>query len=259
MAIQLYLQAVTHPTVMNHNTAWFEVWFDSPYYHLLYQHRSESEAQGFISNLAEVLDLKKGARILDMGCGAGRHSILLNKLGFDVTGIDLSAANIEKASESKEPGLQFVQQDMRYPLPGQSFDAIFNLFTSFGYFDNPEENMRVLKSAHQMLVPNGIFVLDFLNAKRAIEDLIPEETTILEGTRFDVSRAIENGIITKKISVDNNPDLQFEERVQAFSKSELEEMLRHAGFEPQKTFGSYDMTPFNIEHADRLIIIAQKK
>lgn len=244
---------------MEQNTAWFEVWFDSPYYHLLYRHRSESEAQQFISSLVEVLSLQKGERILDMGCGAGRHSILLKKLGFAVTGIDLSAASITKASKTQEPGLQFMQHDMRDPLPNQSFDVILNLFTSFGYFDNAEENMKVLVAAHQMLEPNGIFVLDFLNAKLATAELVPEETSVIEGTRFDISRAIENGIITKKISVDNNPDLQFEERVQAFSKIELEEMLRLAGFEPQKTFGSYDLSPFNIEQSDRLIIIARNK
>lgn len=244
---------------MEHNTAWFEVWFDSPYYHLLYQHRSDSEARQFISNLVDALTLNHGDRVLDMGCGAGRHSIKLNKLGFDVTGIDLSAANIAKASESQKAGLQFIQHDMRNPLPGKTFDAIFNLFTSFGYFDSPHENMRVLEAAHRMLTPEGIFVLDFLNAKRAIAELNPNETTTIDGTRFEISRAVEDGIITKKININNNPELQFEERVQAFSKAELEEMLEGAGFEPQRTFGSYDLADFNAAHSDRLIIIAQKR
>src|SRR5690606_34846729 len=99
----------------------------------LYQNRDEEEAAIFIEKLIAVTELKKGAKILDLACGKGRHSIQLNKLGFNVIGIDLSVNSIARAKKYENETLRFAVQDMREAIAGEKFDAIFNLFTSFGY------------------------------------------------------------------------------------------------------------------------------
>lgn len=244
---------------MQNNAQWYKVWFDSPYYHKLYKHRDRSEAGQFLANLMGELKLSKGSNVLDMGCGKGRHCILLNELGFDVVGIDLSSANIEAAKQYDRRDLHFMQHDMRQPLDGLHFDLILNLFTSFGYFDKAADNLQVLQSAASMLSDKGRFVLDFLNAPKAVRELVPHETREVEGTRFDIHRKVENGIIVKEIQVNERPELKFEERVQALGRNELFEMFRQANLEPEAIYGSYDFKPFDPETSDRLIIIAHQK
>lgn len=243
---------------MQKSSPWFKVWFDSPYYHLLYKHRDRSEAGRFIAHLTRELNLVPGSRILDMGCGQGRHCILLNELGFDVTGIDLSLSNIEAANHFSRKDLNFLQHDMRVPLEGLEFDVVVNLFTSFGYFKNAEENLQVLQAAHTVLKPGGLFVLDFLNATKALADIVPKQNKIIENTRFDIEKLVEDGIIIKRITINNDPELVFEERVQALTKNALLELLKRAGLEPQSTYGSYDFGPYLEQSSDRLIIIATK-
>ena len=84
---------------MTNKKKWFESWFDTPYYHLLYKHRDDKEAHKFIKNLMQFLKIDKDQNILDLACGKGRHSIFLNKLGYRVTGVDLSSQNILQAQK----------------------------------------------------------------------------------------------------------------------------------------------------------------
>ncbi len=245
--------------IMQDNTNWFKIWFDSPYYHLLYRHRDFPEATAFVKHLIDELNLPPGSRVLDMGCGQGRHCIQLHDMGFEVVGMDLSAANVDAANIHRDLDLEFIQHDMREPLQGEKFDLVLNLFTSFGYFENVAANQQVLEAAASMLRHGGRFVLDFLNARKVIRELTPIETREVEETRFDISRKLVNGIIIKNIQVNQNPELQFEERVQALEKDELFQLFRLAGLEPESTYGSYDFKPFNPESSDRLIIIASLK
>lgn len=243
---------------MQKSSDWFKVWFDSPYYHVLYRHRDRSEAGNFISNLINELALPKGSKILDMGCGKGRHCIMLNALGFDVVGIDLSESNIAAAIAYSRPDLQFIRQDMRIPLHRLEFDLVLNLFTSFGYFKSHAENLDVLKAAHSVLKPGGRFVLDFLNSTKALKELVRHETKELENIHFNIRRTKEDGIIVKRIEVNHNPKLQFEERVQALSLQDLLRLFEQAGLKPLATYGSYDFKPFDEETSSRLIVIAEK-
>jgi 2-polyprenyl-3-methyl-5-hydroxy-6-metoxy-1,4-benzoquinol methylase len=130
---------------------WFEAWFDTSYYHSLYKNRDEIEAKKFIENLVHFLKLKNGQPVLDLACGKGRHSITLNELGLNVLGVDLSKNSIESAKNSENETLKFDIHDMRENLSSNSFDVVFNLFTSFGYFDNLTDNSKVIKYISKML------------------------------------------------------------------------------------------------------------
>lgn len=96
--------------------AWYKDWFNSHYYHMLYQHRDEDEAMQFINTLIQYLKPAPGSTMVDIACGKGRHSKALADMGFDVTGMDLSAASIEEAKKDEDDHLHFFQHDMRSPF-----------------------------------------------------------------------------------------------------------------------------------------------
>src|SRR5215470_6392062 len=152
---------------------WFESWFDSAHYQRLYAHRNDEEAARLIDSLIERDVLIPGSHVLDLGCGTGRHSRYMACRGFDVTGLDLSAESLKRAKLSESSNLRFLRQDMRLPFRAGPFDHIVNLFTSFGYFDDPAEHMAVVDNIASALRPGGSLVLDYLNVRRAESHLTP--------------------------------------------------------------------------------------
>ena len=242
------------------NKEWFASWFDSPYYHILYQDRDEAEAHVFIKNLHDVLALPEKAEVLDLACGKGRHSITLHRLGYMVTGADLSPSSIEEAQQMSSDGLSFVVQDMRESIPGKKFHAIFNLFTSFGYFENPEDNHRVLQSIHEMLYDSGLLVIDFMNVEKVLSNLIPEEHKIHKGIEFTIRKEHKDGFIVKEIAFDEEGITHhFTEKVRALRVEDFTDLLEKNDFHMLNLFGDIKLSTFDPVHSERLIIIAQKK
>ena len=242
------------------NKEWFENWFDSPYYHILYKQRDFCEAELFIDNLINYLKPKPGARFLDIGCGKGRHSIYLNKKGYNVVGIDLSPESISFASTFVNHNLQFYVEDMRNFECSDKFDYVLNLFTSFGYFENDNNNYAALNCVYNSLLPNGIFVLDFMNAQKEIAELIENETKTIDGIEFKISRFFENNFIIKQIKFsDQGKEHNFQERVKALTINDFRNYFDANGLKIVNLLGNYNLEEFNPETSKRLIIIAQKK
>jgi 2-polyprenyl-3-methyl-5-hydroxy-6-metoxy-1,4-benzoquinol methylase len=241
----------------NHENEWFRKWFDSPYYHLLYMHRDQQEAGLFLQNLLEHISLPRGAEILDLACGKGRHSIFLHSKGYNVTGIDLSVESITIAKKQESPGLHFIRDDMRTFSLNMKFDCILNLFTSFGYFEHIQENRLVLDRVKAHLKPQGIFVLDYFNSLKVMKTMQPCYHKNCGKIDFDITKDIRDGEIVKKICItDEGEKHHFEERVQLLSANDIQEMLSGSGLEPVSTFGDYALGPFDPETSDRFIIIA---
>jgi SAM-dependent methyltransferase len=241
------------------DTPWFASWFDTSYYHQLYNYRSEEEAQVFIEGLVDFLALEPRSKVLDLACGKGRHARTLHALGLNVLGTDLSPESIAFANESAENGLKFMVQDMREPLPNKSFDAVFNLFTSFGYFDSTIENQRVIDAINSMLKPGGIVVIDFLNAQRVINTLVLSEEVQRGALTFKIRREITGGKVIKHIDfTDKGKDFHYTEQVQLLGLSDFEVLLNR-DFIMLHIFGNYALDAFNPSTSPRLIIIAQKK
>lgn len=248
--------------IMPQDTAsqWYATWFDSPYYHLLYRHRDYEEAELFIDNLVTYLNPNSGSKFLDLACGKGRHSIYLNRKGFDVTGIDLSPQSIQTALSCENDSLRFYVHDMRYPCRMHYFDYVLNLFTSFGYFENEKHNASVVSSVAKELKSDGVFVIDFLNAEKVLSNLLPHETKIIDGIHFDITRRVENRFIVKQIRfADTSQDYFFEERVQALDLIDFEKYLHPNKLKILNLFGDYSLNSFDKNTSDRLIIIAQKQ
>jgi SAM-dependent methyltransferase len=179
---------------------------------------------------------------------------------LDVLGADLAPNSIAAAAEHSNETLSFVVHDMREVIPGKHFDVIMNLFTSFGYFDSTDDNKRVLNSIHDMLHPNGLLVIDFMNAVRIINTLVKEEIKEVEGITFHISRRYDGTHIFKDIEFsDSGRDFHFTERVQAITDQDFSALLEACSFELIRTFGDFDLNPFVSESSDRLILIARKR
>ncbi len=236
-------------------TNWFASWFDTPYYHILYKDRDYDEAQLFMDNITNYLNLPDNAKILDLACGKGRHSIYLNHLGYDVTGADLSENSIAVAKEHSNDTLHFDVHDMREPFK-QKFDAIFNLFTSFGYFENESDNLKTLKAICESLSEYGFGVIDFMNVNKVIENIVPNEVKTVDGIDFHIKRFVVDNYIYKEIDFeDKGEKFHFTEKVKAFTLQDFEAMMEEAGIYLLDTFGDYKLRKFYKNESERLIMI----
>ena len=234
---------------------WYSSWFDTPYYHILYKERNYREAQIFMDNLTHYLNLPEKAKVLDLACGKGRHSIYLNQLGFDVLGADLSENSITEANKNANETLHFKVHDMREPFE-EKYDAIFNLFTSFGYFENDEDNLTTLKAIKESLSEYGFAAIDFMNVNQVIDTLVPEEIKTVEDIEFHIKRYEKDGHIYKEIDFeDKGEKFHYTEKVKALTLQDFEEMMEEAGIYLLDIFGDYKLKKFHKTESERLIMI----
>lgn len=243
--------------------AWFEDWFNSPYYHLLYKNRNEDEAQSFIERLVAHLNPTENARILDVACGKGRHSKALADMGFDVTGIDLSEASIEEANKQCHEKLQFFIHDMRLPFRINYYDFAFNIFTSFGYFKTQREHDNAIRTITQSLKAEGIVVIDYLNVDYVVSQLEPKTTVDCDNTRFYITKWQDEKHFYKQIEVQEETSaltqLLYTERVAKFGLTDFEKMLSQQNTKVIEVFGDYNLGDYDKKNSPRLIIVGRKQ
>jgi SAM-dependent methyltransferase len=234
---------------------WFASWFDSPYYHVLYKERNYREAQIFMDNLTHYLNLPEHAKVLDLACGKGRHAIYLNQLGFDVLGVDLSENSIAIANKNANATLQFKVHDMRQPFE-EKYDAIFNLFTSFGYFACDTDHLKTLIAIKESLSEYGFGVIDFMNVTQVLANIIPAETKTVDGIDFHIKRFHIDGYIYKEIDFEDQAEkYHFTEKVRAFTLQDFQELMAEAGIYLLDIFGDYKLKKFHKTDSERLIMI----
>ncbi|WP_448105501.1 class I SAM-dependent methyltransferase [Pedobacter panaciterrae] len=238
---------------------WFQYWFNSPFYHILYSQRNDAEAEFLIDNLSAYLKPAANSRILDIACGRGRHSIYLNKKGYDVTGIDLSEQSIKYAQQFEQKNLHFFVHDMRKLSFINYFDIAMNLFTSFGYFETEKEHVNAMKAFRKSLKDDGTLVIDYFNTQKILKNLTQQEIKTVEGIEFHLHKFVAEGKIIKHINFEHrDKPYAFEERVQAFTLQDFERMFEKSGLKIAATFGSYGLDPFDESKSDRLILICKK-
>lgn len=234
---------------------WYASWFDSPFYHILYKDRDHNEAEQFMSNLTEYLNVPENGKILDLACGKGRHAVYLNAIGYDVIGADLSENSISHAKQFENNTLHFKVHNMCQPF-GETFDAVFNLFTSFGYFENEADNLATIKAIKANLNDSGFGVIDFMNTDYVIQNLVNKDIKTVNGIDFLQQRRVENGYIIKDISFSfEGEDYQFQERVKAFSLSDFKALFEQAGVYLLDVFGDYKLSKFDKSTSQRLVMI----
>ena len=244
---------------------WFEEWFNSPLYEKLYSNRDEEEARQLIAFLEQTLLLNNCSNILDLGCGRGRHAINLAKKGYRVKGIDLSEEAIKtataKARELNLDNAEFEVRDMRNPLT-ETFDAIVNLFTTFGYFEQDEENALVLDSVVKMLNNEGVFVLDYLNAEKVRQTYEPEDEGEFQGIHYEIDRYINNDAIHKDIVFygdELSSPRNYSERVKLYDFDWFKNEMQKRNLQILDVNGDYRGSDFDPASSPRLLIISQLK
>jgi|TARA_B110000116_G_scaffold272209_1_gene295793 cyclopropane fatty-acyl-phospholipid synthase-like methyltransferase len=239
--------------------SWFAHWFDSPYYHTLYKNRDEKEAQAFIDNLVQHLQITKGSKLIDIACGKGRHATYFNSLGLDVVGVDLSPNSIASATKNANATLQFSVHDMREVYQENSFDVVTNLFTSFGYFEENTDEQKAINAMASNLKSEGVLIIDFMNVKKVIANLVASEQKTINGITFDIIRKIEAGYIIKDIQITDGAIKQhFQEKVKAITLANYSEFITNVELKIIDIFGNYKLEDFNAITSDRLILICKK-
>ena len=236
---------------------WFEEGFGEDYLRI-YQHRDEQEAEHAIELVAGNLAGEKIDAVLDLGCGAGRHTKILFERWWTV-GLDLSIALLREARRDS-PEAPYVRADMReLPFADESFDLVVNLFTSFGYFDDDREHARVLSCVRAAMRSGGTLVIDYLNASQVRSKLVPYDERVENGITIEQRRAItaDNRFVEKTITLRDKAK-EYIERVRLLSAVDLERMVTGAGFEVLKRFGDYSGSAWS-EASPRTIVFASRQ
>jgi len=241
---------------------WFRDWFSSPFYHRLYFEHDEREAEEFIHGLVHFLQPPPGSRMVDIACGRGRHSCMLAKMGFDVTGFDISFESIDYAKQFESDTLNFYQHDMRYPFWVNYFDYAFNFFTSFGYFATRREHDDAMRTIATSLRPGGIFVMDYLNTHYVEDHLVHKELKNVAGTSYQIHRWDDETHFYKKIIITDASLIvpeEHTERVVKFSLGDFTDMLSFQNMQVLEVFGDHSLSPYDVRKTPRLIVVAKKK
>ncbi len=249
----------------NPDEAWFETWFDTPLYEQLYANRDMAEAKKLARLIASHAPASRFSPVLDAGCGRGRHSINLARMGYEVTGVDLSEKSIEKAESIRKTlsfssRLRFRVHDLRTPLT-YTYPLVVNLFTSFGYLNTDEENTGILSNMCRSVQPGGLLIIDYLNAGLVAENLVAEEKKSVNGFKVEIKRHIENNTVIKRMTFhkDNARPQTFTEQVKLYDRPWFESELKSRGLLCESFFGDYDGRTHHPETSPRLIILARRK
>ncbi len=235
--------------------AWYKEWFGAEYLEL-YAHRDEGEAERHVDFVASLFDRPPHA-VLDLACGAGRHTAALRRRGVRALGVDLSLVLL-----AQPPALPRVAGDMRrLPFRDGTFDWVLNFFTSLGYFESDEENLRVLEEIARLLVADGRVLLDLMNLDSTLAQL-KEYERWEEGERQVEIRRWWDGErrrINKRIrlTTPGREPRTFLESVRAYTLDEVTMELRRAGLDVTATFGSFAGEAYGRE-SERLILVGRR-
>lgn len=240
---------------------WYKDWFGEDYLKV-YPHRDEAEANRQVDFVERILKLKLSQKILDLGCGNGRHANELSQQGYQVTCLDLSSVLLSLARKkysSDSCCIRFVRADMRHIPFANAFDSVVSFFTTFGYFKTDEENLRTLKNIAQALKPGGTFLQDYLNKSFVVENLVPYDSRQENGFEIIQERHYnrDEERIEKKITLKENGKVrEYFESVRLYTLEEMKDLLANTELRLEKTFGDFDGSPFTNE-SPRLILVGE--
>lgn len=266
--------------------AWYEDWFDSDLYEVVYRSRNLADAQRLADLIVRVADPSPEAPILDVGTGRGRHARVLARRGYHVTGLDLSENAIETARRRAErEGLSdrtaFVTGDMRLPHFQARFGGVVNLFSTFGYFSDEADHGRAIQAMAAALTPGGWLVQDLLNPPYVRARLVPRdnqtvsvpkasgETSAIrvvqerrivepEPGRPRVEKTITMTPLAPHGTAGDTPEgepVVFTESVRLLTPDALAPLYAAAGLETVALYGDYDGAPYS-DASPRLIVHA---
>jgi 2-polyprenyl-3-methyl-5-hydroxy-6-metoxy-1,4-benzoquinol methylase len=228
---------------------WYDGFFEREYLDEFAPRLESERTSREVDFVVEKLELEPGARVLDVGCGHGRHTIELARRGFRVTGVDLSARSLDLAREAaRQAGVDadFVQLDARDLAYDGAFDAAVNLFTAvLGYFEDERDDRRLLERVARALRPGGRFLVDTINVlglaggfRETNWEQLESGTVFLERRAFDAVRGRTSAVWTFLHADGRRNEVSHSLRV--YSPPELIGMLRGAGLDVVGAWGGWD-------------------
>jgi SAM-dependent methyltransferase len=217
-----------------------------------------------VANIIKLLNLAPSSSILDLCCGHGRHTIPLAQQGYHMTGLDLSQFFLQRAqadAETRGVKARWIQSDMRQIPFDNEFDAIINIFTSFGYLENEEEDLQVLRQVQQALKPGGLFLLETIYQVRVVRTFSPhgiirydDGLIVLEERRLNLSES-RNEISITMIYPDGRR-ARHKQSIRVYTLTELRRMLKSVGIEVQAYYGDLDGGVLSVD--SRMVLLGRK-
>ena len=238
-------------------TDWYQTWFTDDYL-ALYPHRDEADAARLVQLITRVTGWGVGWRVLDVGCGPGRHAAAVERAGVSYVGIDLSLPLLRRARQVTTAPL--VRGDMRrLPVRPGSMHAVLSLFTSFGYFEHDAEHEATLAGMARVLAGGGWLVLDFLNAAQvrgSLPPTAPAPAPAAAGAMVSKHLSADGRYVVKLITLASGT--RHLERVRLLGEDDLRAMLERAGLSIRAAFGDYDGAA-PLPGAPRTLLLAQAR
>ena len=244
---------------------WFEneqFWLN--YGPVMFDSKRWAEAESVAESICAIAGLSKGNSVLDAGCGPGRISIELAAKGLDVTGVDIIQPYLDAAADSakdEDVTLTLINSDLRTFNSERKFDAVINMYTSFGYCETIDEDLKILKNIHSAVKDGGWFIMECLSRENAVKYFTEGEwferagKTVL--TQFSVEGAWE-GLRSRWILIDKNGNRMEHVFVQRlYSAIELKRMLIACGFSSCEIYGDFDFSLYN-EKARTMVLVCRK-
>jgi len=221
------------------------------------------EAYREVEQLLSLARLPAGAAVLDLCCGIGRHSLELARRGFRVTGVDrtrLYLDRAEAAADQQELSLELIQEDMRRFRREESYDCVINLFTSFGYFQDPEEDRTAAQNMYACLRPGGVLVMQLMSKEVLARIFRPRDWHEQDGILVLEERKVRQGwawIESRWTLIGANQRVALDLSHRLYAGSELSVLLRGCGFSGVELYGDMEASPYD-EKAERLVVVARK-
>ncbi len=251
---------------MTQEPAWYQSFFGQDYLDVYDFQFTEERAAKETAFAAKALELQRGERVLDLCCGQGRHAVQLAGMGLDVTGLDLSEQYLrltDAAAKEKGLSVETVHADMR-EIPFEAhFDAIVNMFSSFGYLESEAEDAKVLASIRRALKPGGRVLLDLLNRDWVVDNYIQNDwhrgddgTLYLEHRELDLLTS-RNHVTFTAIRPDGSQQEIVGHHIRLYTLREAVGMIEAAGLAYEAVYGGFEGETYGID-TRRMIIVAQR-
>jgi len=231
---------------------------------VLFNQQRQSSAKEEVEKIEELLQIEGQARILDLCCGNGRHSLEFSRRGFDVIGVDRTTSYIEKArleAEKLNLNAAFMLGDMREYCVPNNFDIIMNMFGSFGYFENSDDDQKVVANMYTSLRAGGQFLIETMGKEILARDF-QKRDWIEEGDLLILSeRKVSQNwgrIETRWIAIQGTKRVEHHVSLRSYSAVELSSLLFDCGFPEVQVYGSLNGTEYD-QMAQRLVVVGQKQ
>jgi ubiquinone/menaquinone biosynthesis C-methylase UbiE len=245
---------------------WYQSFFGQDYLDVYKYQFTDERAATETQFAAKALDLRPGERVLDLCCGQGRHAVLLAAMGLDVVALDLAESYLrlaEAAAKERNVSIETVHADMREIPYEDHFDAIVNMFSSFGYLESEAEDARVLDSIRRALKPGGRVLLDLLNRDWVVANYIQNDwhrdedgTVYLEHREFDLPTS-RNHVTFTAITPDGKVREIVGHHIRLYTLREVRGMLEAAGLAYDGVHGGFEDEPYSID-TRRMIVVARR-